>query len=115
MGVTRGCLTEPARFCPDRPVTRAQMASFLVRAFDLSTGPPAAFTDVNADSVHYVNINALASSGVTKGCADDEFCPRRDTTRAQMATFLHRALGLVDLPDGGSALSGAAAVVAAAA
>ena len=55
----------------------------------LSTGPPAGFTDVNADSVHYANINALAESGVTQGCATDEFCPRRDTTRAQM-TFLHR-------------------------
>lgn len=31
-GVTRGCLTAPLRYCPDDPVTRAQMASFLVRA-----------------------------------------------------------------------------------
>ena len=90
LGVTQGCSTEPVRFCPHSAVTRAQMASFLVRAFDLSTGPPAGFTDVNADSVHYANINALAESGVTQGCATDEFCPRRDTTRAQMATFLHR-------------------------
>jgi len=31
-GVTRGCSTSPLRYCPDQPVTRAQMASFFVRA-----------------------------------------------------------------------------------
>ena len=31
-GVTRGCSAEPARYCPDETVTRAQMASFLTRA-----------------------------------------------------------------------------------
>ena len=35
LGVTTGCATDPLRFCPDRPVTRAQMATFLVRAFAL--------------------------------------------------------------------------------
>jgi ELWxxDGT repeat protein len=32
-GVTTGCATGPARYCPDAPVTRAQMAVFLVRTF----------------------------------------------------------------------------------
>lgn len=31
-GVTTGCLKDPLRYCPDRPVRRDQMASFLVRA-----------------------------------------------------------------------------------
>ncbi|MYH44232.1 MAG: hypothetical protein F4017_00785 [Acidimicrobiaceae bacterium] len=31
-GVTTGCSTSPARFCPDAPVTRAEMASLLTRA-----------------------------------------------------------------------------------
>ena len=30
-GVTAGCATGPLRYCPDKPVTRAQMASFLAR------------------------------------------------------------------------------------
>ncbi len=34
-GVTKGCTAEPLNYCPDRPVTRAQMASFFVRAIDL--------------------------------------------------------------------------------
>src|SRR5690606_6702944 len=41
VGVTRGC-DPPANydFCPDEPVTRAQMAAFLMRALegDLSSG-----------------------------------------------------------------------------
>ena len=35
-GVTRGCTTTPLNYCPDNPVTRAQMASFFVRAIDLA-------------------------------------------------------------------------------
>ena len=31
-GVTRGCSTTPLLYCPDEPVTRAQMASFIIRA-----------------------------------------------------------------------------------
>ena len=38
-GVTRGCSAEPLRYCPDQPVTRAQMASFFVRAVNYT--PPA--------------------------------------------------------------------------
>jgi uncharacterized repeat protein (TIGR01451 family) len=34
-GITGGCGTNPARYCPDSPVTRGQMAVFLVRTFGL--------------------------------------------------------------------------------
>jgi hypothetical protein len=34
-GVTGGCGTNPPVYCPDDPVTRGQMAVFLVRAFGL--------------------------------------------------------------------------------
>lgn len=34
-GITAGCAVEPLRYCPDETVTRAQMASFLARAFRL--------------------------------------------------------------------------------
>ena len=30
-GITQGCSSEPKRYCPDSPTTRAQMASFLAR------------------------------------------------------------------------------------
>jgi hypothetical protein len=34
-GITTGCGSNPDRYCPDQPVTRGQMAVFLVRTFDL--------------------------------------------------------------------------------
>ena len=56
--------------------------------------PPAGFTDVNATSVHAKNIDALYAAEVTTGCGTDplRFCPDRAVTRAQMASFLIRAL-----------------------
>jgi hypothetical protein len=32
-GITSGCSTEPLNYCPEQPVTRAQMAVFMDRAF----------------------------------------------------------------------------------
>ena len=100
LGVTTGCETEPeARFCPYETVTRARMASFLVRAFDLPGDRSGRFTDTGG--VHEPNIDALAAAGVTTGCktSPSRYCPGRDTNRAQMATFLTRALGLEPPPE----------------
>ena len=99
MGVTSGCSAAPLRYCPDRPVTRGQMAAFLVRAFDLDPGSSAGFTDT-ARSPHAANIDALAAARITSGCsaAPLRYCPDRPVTRGQMATFLARALGLVAVP-----------------
>ncbi len=93
LGITLGCSTEPLEYCPDRPVTRAQMASFLVRAFEIAAAEVAGFEDT-ADNTHRANIDALAAAGITLGCATDppSFCPRDPTTRAQMASFLTRVL-----------------------
>ncbi len=94
LGVTAGCEVEPLRYCPDMTVTRAQMASFLTRAFDLPAGLGAGFADVASGNVHRANIDALASSGVTVGCRTEplRFCPQSGTSRAQMATFLVRGI-----------------------
>ena len=100
--VTSGCLVDPLRFCPDRSVTRAQMATLLVRAFGLDAADPAGFTDTDTDGdAHAANIDALAAARVTAGCATDplRYCPNKPATRAQMATVLARALGLVEVPE----------------
>ena len=104
LDVTAGCATEPARFCPEGSITRAQMATFLTRAFDLETAPRAGFADVDAGGVHSANIDALAGAGITSGCSRDPlgFCPAQVVTRAQMATFLARALDVE--PSGGARL-----------
>ena len=89
-GITRGCA--PDRFCPDRPVTRAEMAAFLARALDLPAGPGGRFFDDDG-STHEADIERLAAAGITRGCAPDRFCPDQPVPREQVAAFLHRALG----------------------
>ena len=91
LGVTTGC-RDGTIYCPDDPVTRAQMAVFLSRAYKLAEGPDPDFSDVSAGAWYASDVARLAASGITKGCGDGtRFCPGRPTTRAQMATFLHRA------------------------
>ena len=38
-GITAGCATGPARYCPDDPVTWGQMATFVARVLDLEPRP----------------------------------------------------------------------------
>ena len=88
-GITTGC--SPTRFCPKQPVTRAQMASFLVRALDLPAPvEPDHFID-DDNSIHEPDIDSLAESGITVGCTPDRYCPTKSVTRGQMAAFLFRA------------------------
>ena len=93
LGVTVGCKRDPLRFCPDETVTRARMASFLVRAFDLAESASAGFADTEGSS-HETNIDALFAAGITVGCKQDplRYCPNNPVSRAQMATLLRRGL-----------------------
>ena len=99
--ITLGC-GDGSGFCPDRTVTRAQMAVFLTRAFTLPDGEDPEFTDIARTAWYRREVTALAASGVTRGCNPDgdRFCPTQNTTRAQMAAFLHRALTAdIDRPE----------------
>jgi hypothetical protein len=88
-GIATGC--GGGKFCPGARVTRAQMASFLVRGFDLPPTGTDYFTDDNS-SLHENDINALRASGITGGCTATTYCPNQFITREQMAAFLYRAL-----------------------
>lgn len=90
-GITSGCATE--LYCPYSLVTRAEMASFLVRAFGLSASSRDHFSD-DGGSVHEADIDALAAAGVTNGCRPGQYCPSSTVTRGELATFITRALGL---------------------
>ena len=99
LGITVGCSKEPLNYCPDKTVNRAQMATFLTRAYKLFKAPPAGFVDTETSS-HFDNINALDSARVTTGCETEpySYCPQKSVTRAQMATFIARASGLIEKP-----------------
>lgn len=81
---------------PDESVDRAQMATFLVRAYELALGNPLPtpfdyFND-DSESVHQRAINAAAEAGFTAGGPDGGYRPTDSVTRDQMASFLTRKL-----------------------
>jgi hypothetical protein len=96
-GITGGCGTSPLIYCPEAPVTRAQMAVFLLRGIHGgSYAPPAVgdttgFTDVATDHWAAAWIKQLAVEGITSGCGVNTYCPEESVTRAQMAVFLLKA------------------------
>jgi hypothetical protein len=93
--VTSGCGSN--RYCPNRSVSRAEMASFLVRSLNLPAAKGNRFRDVSSSNSHRADINALAQAGITRGSNPpntDRFCPNDPVTRAEMASFLARAKNL---------------------
>ena len=89
--ITVGC--SATKFCPKGAVNRDQMATFLSRAMDLSSASRDYFRD-DGWNKHHASINSVARAGVTNGCDTARYCPSGKVTRAQMASFLSRALDL---------------------
>jgi hypothetical protein len=98
-GITNGCTPDGTSFCPMDPVSRDQMASFLVRAMQYDDpGEGDLFWDDDG-STHEASIDRLVTAGVTEGCdaADPgRFCPGDEVTREQMASFLVRSMRYSD-------------------
>ncbi len=97
-GITKGC-NPPSNthFCPTDPVTRGQLAAFLVRGFHLTATSGMTFSDVSSGSTFAVDIDRLATAGITAGCGNGRFCPDAAVTRGQMAAFLTRAMDLTPI------------------
>ena len=95
-GITSGCGS--GNYCPAGPVTRAQMAVFLLRSkYGTSYSPPAVgattgFTDVPTNYWAAAWIKQLVAEGITAGCGNGNYCPEVPVTRAQMAVFLLRGI-----------------------
>jgi hypothetical protein len=106
-GITSGCVAAPdLQFCPEQPVTRAQMAVFILRAkYGASYTPPPAtdiFKDVPAPGKAWMQpfIEQFYREGITAGCSAEplNYCPEQPVTRAQMAVFMSRAFSFPELP-----------------
>lgn len=90
-GLTYGCGGQS--YCPDRSLTRGEMAAFLTRALALTPAPADHFDD--DDGAWYeASANAMYASGVTVGCGERAYCGADPVTRGQMAAFLTRAFEL---------------------
>jgi len=94
-GMTSGCGI--ADYCPDDPVSRGQMAVFLVTALGQSPAPcTGRFRDVPVGHPFCGFIERMFSggAGITAGCNFGlDFCVDEPVTRAQMAVFIETALG----------------------
>ncbi len=94
--ITGGC--GGGDYCPNSPVTRAQMAVFLLKAEHGSAYTPPAcsgiFGDVACPSQFADWIEQLAAEGITGGCGGGNYCPNNPVTRGQMAVFLVKTFGL---------------------
>jgi hypothetical protein len=92
--ITGGC--GGGDYCPNDPVTRAQMAPFLLKGeHGGSYVPPTCaatlFTDVPCPGAPFVDfINQLSIEGITAGCGNGDYCPDDPVTRGEMAVFLVR-------------------------
>ncbi len=98
-GITKGC-NPPVndRYCPEREITRGEMAAFLRRDLDLPTAENDYFSD-DGESVFEADINALAEAGIAFGCTETEFCVRDPLLREELAELFVRAYGFTNPDD----------------
>ncbi|MEX0748950.1 MAG: S-layer homology domain-containing protein [Candidatus Saccharimonadales bacterium] len=82
-------------FKPDASITRAQMATMIVGAFEYATQVELEVGDVPFNDVHGVHAENIArafNAGLLNGTTGSTFDPASSTTRAQMATALTHML-----------------------
>jgi hypothetical protein len=94
-GITAGC--GDGKFCPNDGVTRAQMAVFLLRSkYSAEYSPPDVEATFNDTSGHWAEdwIEQLVVERITVGCGNNNYCPERIVTRAQMAVFITKTFNL---------------------
>jgi hypothetical protein len=88
----------PGQFAPDAPVTRGQLASFLVRAHDQADDVPlpgrTGFFADDDGTAHEANIDRAAGAGLAGGVAPGQYAPGAPVSRGQLASFLARLLDL---------------------
>jgi uncharacterized repeat protein (TIGR03803 family) len=94
--ISAGC--GGGNYCPGSPVTREQLAVFILKyEHGPAYVPPpcnGVFADVPCPSQFADWIEQFAMEKITVGCGGGNYCPHEPTTRGQMAVFLTKALGL---------------------
>src|SRR5699024_9099768 len=91
--------TKTGKFNAWTPINREQMASVIVRAYQLHN-VDADHVDVNlsnVDTSHKASVQILANLGLTTELSD--YRPADPTNREQFASFLHRTIEKVGAPD----------------
>ena len=89
--ITQG--TGGGRFSPEKTCTRGQVATFLYRVAGeppVSGGNP--FSDVASTAYYYRAVLWAVENNITQGTGGGLFSPEKTCTRAQIVTFLYRAM-----------------------
>lgn len=90
----KGVFSDATKFNPNSPLTRDQMAKVLVEAYQIKTdnNHQYTFTDVSPSLTLHTQVITVAEVGISRGINPLEFAPKAAVSRAQMATFLDRAM-----------------------
>ena len=89
-GITLG--TSETTFSPDETVNRAQVVTFLQRTLNGSASGTNPFSDVTASDYYYEAVLWAVANEITNGTGANTFSPAKTCTRAEIVTFLYRAL-----------------------
>ena len=96
MGGPPNCPAGILDFCPNNPVTRADMAGYIFRAMHGKNAPPPVyqniFGDVTFNDYNSFYIQGIFDDGITAGCGNGNYCPNQANTRAQMSVFVVKAV-----------------------
>ena len=92
VGIFKG---DNGRFNPGQLITREQMASVIVRAFDLKEvqSSPVNLSDLHTVlPVHKKDVEILYQNGITIGHKDGKYSPKDGVTRAEFCTLLESSV-----------------------
>jgi hypothetical protein len=108
LGITAGCGNN--RYCPESPVTRDEMAIFIIRArlgVNLAGANPSFvypatpfFTDEPGSDFGFPWVQRMKLESITAGCGANIYCPGNPVTRGDMAIFIMRGAFNRLLPPG---------------
>ncbi|MGO4886449.1 S-layer homology domain-containing protein [Anaerobacillus sp. MEB173] len=80
------------KFMPNAPLTRAEMAAILQRAYSLQGEGDFEFNDVSSKFWGHEAIQSLVANQITVGYPDRTFQPRSNISRAEFSVFMARTL-----------------------
>jgi hypothetical protein len=96
MGGPPNCPAGVLDFCPNNPVTRADMAGYIFRAMHGKNTPPPVyqniFGDVTFNDYNSFYIQGIYDDGITAGCGNGNYCPNDINKRKQMSVFIVKAV-----------------------
>ncbi|MCD1260879.1 S8 family serine peptidase [Paenibacillus athensensis] len=82
------------RFAPERPITRAEAITALVRGLQLTKEKAISYSDLPASHWAYAYIAKAQQAGLVSGYPDGRFQPDRPLTRMEMTQLLAKSMNM---------------------